>query len=134
MKRRINKPTIKKIAWLKDNYNKFRHKHELVEAMQKEFGGHPKRLTQTIKVFLGEKENTSSHYKRKVNNTKKEFCYFCNTVSELVGHHITYYPENLVTVCKTCHLKIHHLMKIQHNTEVERLTQIQKIKDLVKKW
>jgi hypothetical protein len=34
-------------------------------------------------------------------------CLMCGTENELLQHHISYEPEDTVTLCKKCHFKVH---------------------------
>lgn len=42
-------------------------------------------------------------------------CYFCGSKTYLIQHHISYVPEILVTLDKSCHGKIHAIMDVQQN-------------------
>ena len=35
-------------------------------------------------------------------------CYICGSVDNIVLHHVSYAPEEVMSVCSSCHGKIHH--------------------------
>lgn len=37
-----------------------------------------------------------------------ELCSLCESDERLEKHHVSYFPEKLILVCKVCHSKIHH--------------------------
>lgn len=60
-----------------------------------------------------EKEQTRQWLGRKVQKYKKEACEKCQSSHELQVHHIdrnwkNNEPENLMTLCASCHAKEHH--------------------------
>lgn len=80
-----------------------------------------------VDVYLGKRPNTSSHRARHETVVRDEsICYFCSAGSELLTHHITYVPENVVVLCNSCHHKIHHVMSTQHLVEVKRARDFRK--------
>lgn len=52
----------------------------------------------------------SSRVRRKI--IKKEKCLFCKSNKFIDGHHQDYnYPLKVIWLCKSCHKKIHNLLK-----------------------
>ena len=91
-----------------------------MDAMQQEFGGHIRRLYTHLHIFHCERETTSDCRHTTI-STILYYCYFCDSGDNLVEHHITYSPEVTVTLCKSCHNKIHFVMKQQQEVEKQRL-------------
>jgi len=115
-KKRISTPTRLKFEWLDKNYSSFTYHHEVIVGLQKEFGGNQKRLSEVVRKYLG----ISKVRKTKVEDSGKtkvmQECYFCHSEEFLVSHHYSYFPEKLVTLCVSCHIKIHQIMNEQHDT------------------
>ena len=133
-KPRLSKPTIEKLGWLEENYNKYKYQHELLDAMANKFNKNKKHLIRVVKVFLGKKENTSDWRGRLKTKKPSSGCYFCSSEEKVISHHVSYSPEITIELCYSCHNKIHHVMDNQHKLEIKRLNQIRKLKKFLELW
>jgi len=136
MKKRptLAKKTKEKLKWLDENYHKFEFKDDLYKAMAKKFGICIQQAPRVEKVFLGKIENMSKidiKYKNK-NGFKKEYgkkdlCYFCKSNKFLIAHHISYLPEIIIYLCKSCHRRIHFVLKEYHQSQIMLNEKMKKI-------
>ena len=39
-------------------------------------------------------------------------CQICGSTKNVVNHHLSYDPEEIITVCRSCHRKTHNKIKI----------------------
>ena len=122
----ISKKTREKLEWLNNNYSKYKYRHQLMKPFIEEFSIVEKHAIRIIKIYLGEKVNTTnkSQSKWRKNLEKKKIkeiteCYFCSS-KKFIQHHISYFPEIVIGLCDSCHTKLHNITKLQHNIEKER--------------
>lgn len=50
---------------------------------------------------------------------KSKDCYFCKN-NKIIMHHMSYSPEVLIYLCKSCHNKLHFLVQEYHKQIKER--------------
>lgn len=122
--------TVERLKWLEDNYNKFSSNVEVIEAVSNNFdlcNAHARRI---IKVFLGEKDNTSD-WRKRVSRAQKERdkCYFCGKKSKM-SHHVSYVPERKITLCRSCHGKLHSVVESSHSAQREVLIWSNKLREV----
>lgn len=43
-------------------------------------------------------------------------CEICSKESQLIKHHISYFPEELISICQRCHYNIHKRCKKSNTT------------------
>lgn len=84
-----------------------------IKAMRKHKWGEVKIKEWFINIFkLSEEEFNdllNGKPKRKYLQ-KKEECYFCKD-KKIIKHHVIYKPEVLLYLCKSCHNKLHFVLR-----------------------
>lgn len=111
-----------KLQWIEENINSYEYQQDLAIDLAKQFNLCEKYAHKLIKVYLGQIPNTRdvrNKLIKPVTHIKTE-CYFCLNKENLVGHHISYNPEHIITLCRSCHNKIHFVLRQQHETELQR--------------
>ena len=128
MKRKTkSKKTLENLQWIKDNEAKYMFKADLIKAIAEQFNLNERYTYRLLEVYLGIRQNTGTEKPidkqvkfKSVINLDNDGCYFCKDRFNLVRHHISYAPEQLVWLCNSCHSKIHFIMQEQHRIEQER--------------
>ena len=47
----------------------------------------------------------------KIKIRQNERCKICKSTEKLISHHVSYFPEKKIIVCRSCHTKISHYDK-----------------------
>jgi len=134
----LAKKTKEKLKWIKKNEPAFEYERDLIKELAKKFKIHEKSAKRVYQVYSKELVNLNSGTNKKGRmNVEKCFskieeCYFCKN-KDIVEHHISYFPEKIIYICKSCHLKLHHIIKEYHKNEIKRSEEFNDLFIIIKK-
>ncbi len=104
----IQTRTQEKIEWIKKQ--KEPSQSQVRDKFIKKFNSNWRTFYNLMKFIKKGKyrEYNKREWEMKLNT---DGCYFCKKSKRLNQHHILYKPELVVTLCCSCHNKIHYLQK-----------------------
>lgn len=106
-------------------------KKEICTKISLEKGLHFRHIGRVIREMVNEptilKKRTIKNQKVYKINSKQ--CYFCGNKKDNIFHHVSYNPEVVVRLCRSCHGKIHFLQKKDHEANIKKDSYIKKVHD-----
>jgi len=92
------------------------HKEEIKAQMKAYKESHKEEIKAQMKAYYESHKEEMKRIKKKLKEIHKfakydSTCYLCGkiiTKHNKTLHHITYFPEKEITLCKSCHISIHH--------------------------
>lgn len=76
------------------------------------------------------KRITNSKLRAAQTRASSKNCYFCGNKSE-EGHHYDYLKDKKVSLCQSCHGRVHFIFESYHNAIVEKDKMLMQIKQII---
>ncbi len=129
----FNKQSVEKIHWIRNQIEIGKLKAEIEIDFMDKYAKSRKTFynlwTYVTRGKIRTDKKCSKMIDREINNQSN--CFFCNN-NLTIQHHISYYPQVIVYLCNSCHIKLHKIIKEYHNNEETKNYYIRNLEDTLK--
>jgi len=107
------------------------HHKEICQKLARKKRLNPRHIDRVIREMTQEptiirKRIVKNQKPYKINSGR---CYFCKDKKNNINHHLSYNPEIIVILCKSCHNRIHILLRKNHEVNLKKDSYIKQVHD-----
>jgi len=129
----MHEKSLEKVDLMKECIHQTKYRTEAVDLFIEKTGMH--RSTAYDYYLLSttgkpSKRITNSQLRTETKRASSGNCYFCNNPSK-EGHHYDYLKDKTVSLCQSCHRKVHFIFESYHTAIVDKDRTLIQIKKLI---